>query len=99
MKRLVATFALAVAWPLLTAGSCATTSEPILITQEVAKPVPVSCVPSSLPAAPAYPDTDQALRDAAGERFLQLLTTGRDLRIARLRELEPLLEGCRSPAP
>lgn len=89
-----------VAWPLLTAGSCATTREPEVRIVEVRVPVPVSCVPSSLGAAPAYPDTDEAVRASAGPGdLLQLLAAGRLLRKQRSAEVEPALEACRPPDP
>jgi len=55
-----------------------------------------SCVPRSVPRAPRYPDTDQALRDAGGaaDRY-QLLAAGRILRSERLAALERIVEGCR----
>jgi hypothetical protein len=54
------------------------------------------CVPRTLPRAPKYPDSDQALREAGGaaDRY-QLMAAGRLLRIQRLAELERTVEGCR----
>ncbi len=59
-------------------------------------PVKRSCVPKGLPHAPAYPDTDAALRDAGGaaDRY-QLLAAGRVLRALRLAELERAIDACR----
>ena len=61
-------------------------------------PVPVAknCVPRTLPPAPRYPDTDAALRAAAGaaDRY-QLLAAGRILREKRLEQLEAVVAGCR----
>jgi len=72
--------------------------EPKVITREVVVKVPVkiACVPKSLPPAPRYPDTPQALRDAGGaaDRY-QLLAAGRILRERRLAVLEKIIEGCR----
>lgn len=85
---------------LLLAG-CAGTSnvspEPIITTKDVNKPVATSCVPPSVDDPPAYPDTSEALQAAAGtlDRFIQLLLAGRDLRIARSAETEPVIKGCR----
>ncbi len=57
---------------------------------------PKACVPRSLGAPPRYPDTDAALRGAAGaaDRY-QLLAAGRILRQQRLDELERAIAGCR----
>jgi len=59
-------------------------------------PTPVSCVPKNFPRAPRYPDTDAALKNAAGaaDRY-QLMAAGRLLRMQRLAALEKVLEGCR----
>lgn len=55
-----------------------------------------SCVPRTLGPAPRYPDTDSALRAAAGaaDRY-QLMAAGRILRQKRLEELERVVAGCR----
>ena len=57
---------------------------------------PRSCVPKSLSGAPRYPDTEAALRAAAGaaDRY-QLLAAGRILRQQRLEDLERVIAGCR----
>lgn len=61
---------------------------------EVAVPVPSPCVPRNLSAPPLYPDDDETLRNASpAERYL-LIAAGRALRIARLRELEPVVASC-----
>jgi hypothetical protein len=61
--------------------------------------VPVRCVPDDLGPAPAYPDSDAALRDAGGaaDRY-QLLAAGRLLRDARLKKLEDVVRHCRTAA-
>jgi hypothetical protein len=66
---------------------------------QVRVPTPVKCVPDDLGPAPAYPDTDRALRDAGGaaDRY-QLLAAGRLLRDARLRRLEEVVRHCRAAA-
>lgn len=79
-------------------ASCGTTKpmqEPVIVAREVAVPVPVSCIPKSFAPPPVYPDTDEALRQADDEKTVKLLTAGRDLRIARLLQVEPAIEGCR----
>jgi hypothetical protein len=59
-------------------------------------PPPKSCVPRTLGGSPRYPDSDLALRNAAGaaDRY-QLLAAGRILRQQRLEELERVIAGCR----
>lgn len=66
-----------------------------------AKPAPpgvrtMSCIAKSLPRAPKYPDTAEALRDAGGaaDRY-QLMAAGRILREKRLAELERAVDACR----
>lgn len=78
-------------------SGCATTGTPTVRTVTVDRPVAVACVPATLDGAPAYPDTDDALRGArdAAERYA-LIAAGRLLRIARLGEVEPVLETCRN---
>ena len=55
-----------------------------------------SCVPRGLGPAPRYPDSDTALRNAAGaaDRY-QLMAAGRLMRQRRLEELERVVAGCR----
>lgn len=62
-------------------------------------PKPVKCVPEDLGAAPAYPDSDAALREAGGaaDRY-QLLAAGRILRQQRLQKLEDVVRRCRNAA-
>jgi hypothetical protein len=83
---------------LLTAGCATNSREPVVTVKTVGLPVAVSCVPPSLGPAPSYPDTDESLRSAGPERFLQLVLAGRDLRDARLAQVEPVLDGCRQGA-
>ena len=61
-----------------------------------AQPAPRSCVPRNLGPPPRYPDSDAALRSAAGaaDRY-QLLAAGRLLRQRRLEELERAIAACR----
>jgi hypothetical protein len=84
--------------PIAFLAACGTTPtpEPVIITAPVDTPIATSCIPKSVGPQPAYPDTDQALRTAgSSDRFLQLVLAGRDQRIARSTEIEPLIEGCR----
>lgn len=77
---------------------CASTPEPRIITREVKVPVAVPCVGPSVPGPPAYPDTDDALRDASGPAArYALLGAGREKRQARLSLLESVIEICRAP--
>ena len=82
---------------LLTAcgGKVRSTPEPVVVIQKEAVAVDAPCVPDSLGKPPQYVDTSRALRSAAdaAERY-QLLAAGRAQRIARLNEIEPIIEGC-----
>jgi hypothetical protein len=83
--------------PLVLAGCAAIpVPEPIVRTVTVEVPVFAACVPDNLGANPGYPDTDDALRSAAGpaERML-LMFQGRSARDQRLSEVEIALENCR----
>ena len=80
MKRLALMAVLC--WPILTAGSCATTGEPRIVTREVLVPVHGPCTVAE-PAEPTRLDTDEAIRSAPGlfER-VQILLAGREQRKA-----------------
>lgn len=73
-----------------------TAPQPTVVTKEVLVPVNKSCVPPKLGGPPDYVDSKAALRKAAGpeDRF-QLVIAGREQRIARLGELEPVVTACR----
>jgi hypothetical protein len=75
---------------------CATRPEPVIRTVEVLVPVPVSCVPEDFPPAPDYPDMEADI-SAASDRAegLALIGAGRALRIARLADMEAVVDGCR----
>ena len=79
--------------------ACATPRPPTVRTVEVQVPVAVPCDPG-VPAAPAYPDTDEALKTAPDlfER-VKLLLAGRELRKAREAELEAGIRGCSGSPP
>lgn len=82
---------------LLLTGLVAGCSRPGAVRPVTVKvPVAVSCVPASLPDAPAYPDTDGRLLAApdAADRY-RLLILGRELRVARLGVLEGVAAACR----
>lgn len=90
---------IAVALLLATAGCHprvnAPSAEPILDPLVVNTPTAIGCVPPDLDASPDYPDTDAALKAAAGpDGRYQLLYAGRKLRVARLNELEPIVGKC-----
>jgi hypothetical protein len=65
--------------------------------QTVRIPAPIGCAPA-VGAAPAYPDTDAALK-AAPDLFsrVRLLVAGRRLRMAREGELSAALSACAGP--
>lgn len=96
MRRMVAIAALALA-------GCAHTPEPEIRTVEVKVPVDdPACAREAvarLGAAPAYPDTPEAIRAAPNlfER-VKILLAGRELRIAREAALKDALEACASSA-
>lgn len=79
---------------LLAACASAPAPQPAVQVREVETPVAVACAPP-LAAAPAYPDTDTALK-AAPDLFarVRLLVSGRLLRMARERELDAALAAC-----
>lgn len=96
MRRMVAIAALALA-------GCAHSPEPEIRTVEVKVPVDdPACAREAvarLGAAPAYPDTPEAIRAAPNlfER-VKLILAGRELRIAREAALKDALEACASSA-
>jgi hypothetical protein len=79
-----------------TCAACATTAGPPVKVVEKAVPTPVPCVSHATPKPGEYPDTDAALKAAAGaaDRYV-LIAAGRLLRIQRLAELEPVVAACR----
>lgn len=86
-----------VAAPTVAVPAPAPVPAPPRVVRVPAKPQPPrACVPKSLPGPPGYPDTDAALRAAAGaaDRY-QLLAAGRILRKDRLEDLERAVAGCR----
>ena len=84
--------------PLVAAPVVAPTPAPPRVVRVPTKPPPPprACVPRNLPNAPRYPDTEAALRAAAGaaDRY-QLLAAGRILRQERLDDLERVVAGGR----
>lgn len=88
---------IAVAAFLLAGCQTAPQPEPKIITQTVDVPVAVPCIVDTVPEAPAYVDTDQALTAPGvdGPRRYQLVTAGREQRNNRLALLEALLAECR----
>jgi len=68
--------------------------EPRVVIQRVEVPVTVSCVKRK-PDEPAYPDTDEAILQAADPAALiGLLGAGRVLREQFIRELKAAYSGC-----
>ena len=80
---------------LLAMTACASTPPaPRIVTKTVQVAVPVACKPA-LGAAPAYPDTDAALKTATDVyQRVKLLVAGRLERIAREAELNAALGAC-----
>ena len=83
---------------LLTLTACATTPPtPQIVTKTVQVAVPVACRPA-IGAAPAYPDTDPALKAAPDVyQRVRLLVAGRLERVAREAELTAALSACEGP--
>jgi hypothetical protein len=86
---------LAACLSLLALAACATTPPaPQIVTKTVQVAVPVACNPA-IGAAPAYPDTDAALKAAPDVyQRVKLLVAGRLERIAREAELSAALSAC-----
>ena len=76
-------------------GTVPKPAEPKIVVDTAHDPVAASCVPSTLGPAPAYPDTDAALK-AAPNMFerVRLLVAGRLLRIQRAGALEGVATAC-----
>ncbi len=90
MRRLTPII-IATLWPMLTAGSCATTSEPRVEVREVRVAIPVRCDPQPRPQKPVLPDHTTAPDIFEGVKRLLV----RDkLRAAYEGELEAALAGC-----
>jgi hypothetical protein len=82
----------AVTWPLITAGSCATTREP----PPVQVPIAVSCIPDELGPLPAGLETRESLaRAPSDEELMKRLYADWKVRVARMLETEPVLAACR----
>jgi hypothetical protein len=97
MRILVATTAVLIASSL---AGCATNTpvEPKLVHDTVFVDRPVPCSPT-IPARPAYADSDDALRASKGDLLEQvrLLLTGRQERQGRETVLEAALGVCTAP--
>ena len=82
---------------LLGLAACATSPQlptPQIVTKTVDVAVPVACKPD-VGAAPAYPDTDAALKAAPDVyQRVRLMVAGRLMRIAREAELTAGLNAC-----
>lgn len=80
----------------LALGGCSADDIPRIAARDVLVPVAARCIPDNLPMPPDYPDTQRMLiaaQDAAAR--YRLLIAGRDMRDARLAELEAALAACR----
>lgn len=82
MKRALVVLAVVAAYPLIAAGSCATTSEPAIRTVEVKVPVVQPCADERDPA-PVFVDTVEAIQALVGksDALVALLLGGRGQRI------------------
>ena len=100
MRRALIILALLASYPLIAAGSCATTREPQIRTVEVKVPVITPC-PDARAAAPVYPDSDAAVRAAIAARDLpglvKLLMAARPLHYQRHAEDDGQIAACSSP--
>lgn len=91
MRHLTITLIAAAIW----LAGCGTPPAPRIEVREVKIPVAVACAADPGPA-PAYPDTDEALRNAPDVATgVRLLMAGRVLRMARENVLEAANSGCR----
>lgn len=88
MKRAAIIIALALA-------GCATAPQPLVVTKTVTVPVAVKCAPDPAPSAPAFVDTDAAIK-AAPDMFARakLYVVGRLQHLAYEGELAAALKGC-----
>ncbi len=99
MNRALATLAVLAAYPLIAAGSCATTSEPTVRTVEVKVPVVQPC-PDKRNTPPSFPDSLDAIRAAAaqgGDVLTSLLLAGRELRMQWQGESDAQIAACARP--
>lgn len=93
MRRTLAVLAAVILWPMLTAGSCASTSTPPL-PKVVEVPVSVPCAADPGPQ-PAYGDSDPELAKLDIFEGVKRLVAGRDLRDAFIGEALASNKGCR----
>lgn len=103
MKRVLITLALLASYPLIAAGSCATTREPEIRTVEVKVPVVQPC-PDSRDPPPVYPDADAAVAAAIAAKDLpglvKILLAARPLHYRRHAEDDAQVAACaRPPSP
>jgi len=100
MKRWMITLALLASYPLIAAGSCATTREARIRTVEVKVPVVTPC-PDKRDAPPAFPDTDAAVAAAVAAKDLpglvKMLLAGRTLHYRRHAEDDAQVAACAAP--
>lgn len=80
----------------LALAACQTPAEPKIVTKEVLVPVAKSCVPKDFRDPPETPDSDAAVKAAAGPgELLQLLAAGRILYRQWIAEARPVIAACR----
>lgn len=96
MKRVLMALVVIASYPLIAAGSCATTGEPTVRIVEVKVPVAQPC-PDKRGPKPTYIDTLDAMRDAAtqgADVLVALILGGREQRIQREAESDRQIEEC-----
>lgn len=97
--RALLTLAVLAAYPLIAAGSCATTSEPRIETVTVKVPVVQPC-PDKRDPAPSFVDTLDAIKDATArgsDALVALLIGGREQRIERQAASDAQIGACAGP--
>lgn len=104
MRRVMLTLAVLASYPLIAAGSCATTggAEPEIRTVEVKVPVVTPC-PDLRGKAPAYPDSRAAVEAALARQdpgeALRLLLAAWPLHYQRHAEDDAQIAACVAPPP
>ena len=83
---------------LIALSACGSTgpAEPKIVIQEVKVPVAVSCVSKDFKDRPATPDTDEALKAAPIDQFVQLLLAGRTIRDAWIPTAQKQIDICKA---
>ena len=99
MNRAVLTLAVLASYPLIAAGSCATTSEPRIETVTVKVPVVQPC-PDKRDPEPNFVDSLDAIKDATArgsDALVALLLGGRGQRMERQDASDAQINACATP--